>query len=211
MEDEAGYAALFGALAELESERAITGPAANALRLIALTGTRRGEIVKLRGRHLELTRHRIVLAPQEHKTGRRTGPTESDFFTRRGSSHSCAVSRGNSARRAGNQIGKARRYDLAQKALGQGSRSGRPSDLSYDARLAPLNRFAPCHDRRERSGDTSGVGSCEHRHLSSLYPFCRYAKKCPRRAAAAPAIAGLNSASLKGENVPVIPLRLQLG
>jgi integrase len=45
----------------------------DALRLIALTGTRRGEIVGLRGRHLELARHRIVLAPREHKAGRRTG------------------------------------------------------------------------------------------------------------------------------------------
>jgi integrase len=73
VEDETGYAGLFRALVELESERKIRKPAADALRLIALTGTRRGEIVGLRGRHLELARHRIVLAPREHKAGRRTG------------------------------------------------------------------------------------------------------------------------------------------
>jgi integrase len=73
VEDRSGYAALFRALAELGSERAITEPAANALRLIALTGARRGEVVNLRGRHLELSRQRIVFAPHEHKAGRRTG------------------------------------------------------------------------------------------------------------------------------------------
>jgi integrase len=73
IEDEGGYAALFRALAELEAERVITKPAANALRLIALTGARRGEILNLRGRHLDLPRQRIVLAAHEHKAGRRTG------------------------------------------------------------------------------------------------------------------------------------------
>jgi integrase len=73
VEDEAGYAGLFRALAELEAERQITAPAADALRLIALTGARRGEIINLRGRHLELPLSRIVLASNEHKAGRRTG------------------------------------------------------------------------------------------------------------------------------------------
>jgi integrase len=73
IEDETGYAALFRSLAELEREHAISGPAANALRVIALTGARRGEILNLRGRHLDLQRQRIVLPPHEHKAGRRTG------------------------------------------------------------------------------------------------------------------------------------------
>lgn len=72
VEDETGYAGLFQAIAELETERAIKEPAADALRLIALTGARRGEIVKLRGRHLELARQRVVFAPHEHKAGHRT-------------------------------------------------------------------------------------------------------------------------------------------
>jgi integrase len=73
VEDEAGYAQLFRALAELQGEKQIAEPAANALRLIALTGARRGEIVNLLGRHLELSRQRIVLARHEHKAGHRTG------------------------------------------------------------------------------------------------------------------------------------------
>jgi integrase len=73
VEDETGYAGLFRAIAELETQREITEPAGNALRLIALTGARRGEIIGLRGRHLELSRQRIVLGPNEHKAGRRTG------------------------------------------------------------------------------------------------------------------------------------------
>jgi integrase len=73
VEDETQYAGLFRALAELEQEKAITEPAADALRLITLTGARRGEILNLRGRHLDLARQRLVLAPHEHKAGRRTG------------------------------------------------------------------------------------------------------------------------------------------
>lgn len=73
VEDEAGYVALFRAIAELEREHAIAGPAGDAIRIIALTGARRGEIVNLRWRHVDLQRQRIVLAPHEHKAGRRTG------------------------------------------------------------------------------------------------------------------------------------------
>jgi integrase len=73
VEDEVGYARLFRAIAELEAERQITGSAGVALRLIALTGARRGEIVNLRGRHLESSRQRIILASNEQKAKRRTG------------------------------------------------------------------------------------------------------------------------------------------
>jgi integrase len=72
IEDEAAYKALFTAIRSLEAEQKITIPAGNALRLIALTGARRGEITNLRRRHLDLARQRIILQPEEHKAGRRT-------------------------------------------------------------------------------------------------------------------------------------------
>jgi integrase len=71
LEDAAGYARLFKALQKMEDELRLRPPAADAIRLIALTGCRRGEAAGLRWRHVE--RERIVLPPREHKAGKRTG------------------------------------------------------------------------------------------------------------------------------------------
>ena len=58
---------------QMETERRIRSPVADAIRLIALTGCRRGEAAGLRWRHVDLKQGRIVLPPQSHKTGRKTG------------------------------------------------------------------------------------------------------------------------------------------
>lgn len=70
--DEAQYIALFNALDTLEEHRQIASPAADAIRLIAFTGARRGEIVGLRWRHIDSAAGRIVITKGEHKTGRKT-------------------------------------------------------------------------------------------------------------------------------------------
>lgn len=67
------YARLFKALDRMEEEHRIRRPAADAIRLIALTGARRGEIVGLRWRHVDLQQGVISLPWKEHKTGQRTG------------------------------------------------------------------------------------------------------------------------------------------
>lgn len=67
------YASLFTTLEKMENELRIRKPAADALRLIALTGMRRGEVTGLKWQHVELQRGRIVFPPREHKTGKRTG------------------------------------------------------------------------------------------------------------------------------------------
>ena len=67
------YARMFQTLDRLEAELRIRREAADAIRLIALTGCRRGEAANLRWRQVELDRGRIVLPPTAHKTGRRTG------------------------------------------------------------------------------------------------------------------------------------------
>ena len=46
---------------------------ADAIRLIAMTGARRGEITGLRWQHVDMKGGRIVLPASGHKTGRRTG------------------------------------------------------------------------------------------------------------------------------------------
>jgi integrase len=71
LEDATSYARLFETLDVMERELRIRQQAADAIRLIALTGCRRGEAAGLRWRHVE--RGRLVLPPHAHKTGRRTG------------------------------------------------------------------------------------------------------------------------------------------
>ena len=52
---------------------AYNSPVADAIRLIALTGCRRGEAAGLRWENVDLKQGRILLPPQSHKTGRKTG------------------------------------------------------------------------------------------------------------------------------------------
>jgi integrase len=73
LEDVAAYARLFATLDLMESERRIRSSVADAIRLVALTGCRRGEAAGLRWKNVDLKRGRIVLPPQSHKTGRKTG------------------------------------------------------------------------------------------------------------------------------------------
>ena len=73
LEDATDYARLFATLDRMEQELRIREPAADAIRLIALTGCRRGEAAGLLWDHVELKQGRIVLPPRYHKTGKRTG------------------------------------------------------------------------------------------------------------------------------------------
>lgn len=70
MED---YERLFRTLDAMEAERRVRGPVADAIRVIALTGARRGEIAGLRWRHVDLKTGQITLPAAHHKTGRKTG------------------------------------------------------------------------------------------------------------------------------------------
>lgn len=67
------YTALFATLDRMEGERRIRQPVADAVRVIALTGARRGEVAGLRWRHVDLKAGRIVIPPSGHKAGRATG------------------------------------------------------------------------------------------------------------------------------------------
>jgi integrase len=69
VEDAEAYSRLFKAL----DDPAISQPAADAIRLIALTGARRGEITGLRWANVDLANGRLVFQPTQHKTGRATG------------------------------------------------------------------------------------------------------------------------------------------
>jgi integrase len=70
--DAQDYARLFQTLDTMEAERRIRQPVADAIRLIALTGCRRGEAAGLRWRHINLKEKRVTLPAAEHKTGKKT-------------------------------------------------------------------------------------------------------------------------------------------
>lgn len=71
--DPAGYHRLFETLARMEAERRLHPAVADAIRIIAMTGARRGEIAGLRWSHVDLAGGRIVLPVRTHKTGHKTG------------------------------------------------------------------------------------------------------------------------------------------
>lgn len=65
------YARLFQALDAMNGR--FRSAAIDAIRLIALTGARRGEITGLRWAHVDLKRGLLTLPASAHKTGKRTG------------------------------------------------------------------------------------------------------------------------------------------
>lgn len=67
------YVAMFTALDRLEDEGRVKRRTADAIRVIALTGARRGEVIGLRRDHLSAMGDAIVLPTSRHKTGRITG------------------------------------------------------------------------------------------------------------------------------------------
>ena len=73
LENPEQYATLFRTLDTMESERRLRSAVADAIRVIALTGARRGEITGLQWRHVDLKKGVIELPPARHKTGARTG------------------------------------------------------------------------------------------------------------------------------------------
>ncbi len=70
--DATEYARLFSALATMEAELRLRPRVADAIRVIALTGARLGEIRHLRWRDVDLKNRRIVLQRKQHKTGHKT-------------------------------------------------------------------------------------------------------------------------------------------
>lgn len=67
------YARLFETLTTMENEKRIRPAHADAIRIIALTGARRGEIAALKWQHVDQRKALITLPPSQHKTGRKTG------------------------------------------------------------------------------------------------------------------------------------------
>jgi integrase len=72
IEDADAYGRLFRTLDQMQNEKRIRPAVADAFRLIALTGARRGEVTGLLWRYVDLKNGQIVLPPHAHKTGHGT-------------------------------------------------------------------------------------------------------------------------------------------
>lgn len=72
IEKSEDYARLFRTLETMQNELRLRPQVADAIRVIALTGARRGEVAGLRWSHVDLKGGVIILPPMEHKTGRKT-------------------------------------------------------------------------------------------------------------------------------------------
>ena len=67
------YANLFRTLDRMETERRMRPAAADAIRFIALTGARRGEVLGLLWQYVDLRSGVVTIPAANHKTGHRTG------------------------------------------------------------------------------------------------------------------------------------------
>jgi integrase len=75
------YSRIFEALAQLQEDRRFSAAAADALRLMAHTGLRRGEARGLRWRQVDFEGTRLNFAPVEHKGGLKSGVAKSIFMS----------------------------------------------------------------------------------------------------------------------------------
>jgi len=73
IDDAEVYARLFATVEKMENEKRIRSAVADAIRLIALTGARRGEASRLIWKWVDMKARQIVLPPKSHKTGHKTG------------------------------------------------------------------------------------------------------------------------------------------
>ncbi len=73
LDDAKAYGRLFQTLDRMEAEKRLRQPVADAIRLIALTGARRGEVTGMVWRHVDLKAGLVTLPPSGHKTGGKTG------------------------------------------------------------------------------------------------------------------------------------------
>ena len=172
LEQEAQYVRLFEALATMERERRLTSPVADAIRIIAMTGARRGEVTGLRWQHVDLKRGQITLPARGHKTGRKTGkpriitlPTAAQEIIAR-----------QPERGPGDFVfasTKARQAGSAGEAVAPHSRRGRLAAGYRITRAAPFSGDVVSCWRCASSGNHGlrlDIGKCPRRRAISILP-----------------------------------------
>lgn len=200
LEDAVAYGALFTALADLEARKVIRAAAADAIRVLALTGARKSEIAKLRWEHVDSKAGKIILPPSSHKTGARTGVKEialpsaaQDIISRQphGKPEDFVFA-------PGRGIGP---LSLAKPWMQARAAAGLPEKLG----LHGLRHSVGSHLAMNGAQMPAIMEALGHRQLSTVARYIHFAVSAKQKLAeqaAAPAIAGLAVASgMKGEVV----------
>lgn len=72
LQDASEYGRLFATLDKMEAEKRLRPSVADAIRIIALTGARRGEVTGMKWQYVDLRAGLVTLPWSGHKTGRKT-------------------------------------------------------------------------------------------------------------------------------------------
>jgi integrase len=126
VEDADGHTRLFRALDNPLIPRA----AADAIRLIALTGARRGEIVGLTWGSVDLRNGRLVIQRTKHKTGRKTGKAKVIPLPARAQEIIAAIKAGKPDEFVIRSAKKGARIDLKKIWVRVRASAGLPADLT---------------------------------------------------------------------------------
>ena len=192
--DDADYARLFATLARMETERRLRPGVADAIRIIALTGTRRSEITGLRWQHVDLKRGRLTLPAKAHKTGRKTGKPRIIVLPA-----------------AAQEIVARQPEGAAENFVFSPSKGDGPVSLAKPWRTIRVEADLPqgigLHGLRHSLASLLAVGGAQaaeimtslgHRQLSTTTRYIHFADKARAalaERAAAPALAGMAAAS----------------
>ena len=175
--DAPDYARLFTTLATMETQRRLRSAVADAIRIIALTGARKGEITGLRWQHVDLKRGLLTLPATAHKTGRKTGKPRVISFTRSRTRNYRATARRRARQFCFFALEGRRASFIPKPWLAVRAEAGLPAGFGL-------------HGLRHSLATLLAVGGAQapeimaalgHRQLSTVQGYIHFADKSPRR------------------------------
>ena len=205
LEDALAYGRLFKTLDRMEAERRIRRPVADAIRVIALTGARRGEVAGMQWQHVDLRAGTVTLPPARHKTGAKTGKPRIIGLACRGAGHHRPPA-GRSARRLRLRARPRRGAAQPHEAVERGPRRGRAARGHRPARAPALARVSHGDGGRAGRGDHDGARAPEHGDRQKYVHAAQDARQRIAEKAAATALAGMAAAG-SDEGGDVVPLK----
>jgi integrase len=205
LEDADGYRRLFAALARMQHERRLRPAAADAIRLIAMTGARRGEIAGLRWEHVDLRRGRLTLPPAAHKTGRRTGKPRIIALPAAAQAIVASQPDGESGDYVFRAVKGAGTINLSKPWRAVRAEAGLPPDLG----LHGLRHSVASHLAMNGAGAAEIMTALGHHQLSTAQRYVHWAedrREALAEKAAAVALAGMAATASPDKPGDVAPL-----
>ncbi|AUN94821.1 site-specific integrase [Pseudazoarcus pumilus] len=200
------YRRMFEAIQELEDEKRLRSPAADAIRLIALTGARRGEVSGLRWKYVDLKAGRIVLPPHAHKTGHRSGKPRIIMLP----AEAQAIIARQPAGEADDYVFRAWRADspieLGREWPKVRTRARLPADLG----LHGLRHSIGTHFAMQGASAVELMELLGHKQVETTLRYIHYAedaRKTIAERAASVALAGLNGETEKADVIELAEAR----